>query len=165
MKAYSTSAEGLDVIYLACNQNPGAVKSLSGGHHHGNGYRSANPQSAEQLVTKICAIILQVCDENFFLLPQLNNAGDQGGRCGESSPGSCAPGAVRCRSPASDALGSPGSVLGRLPLGVQRASVLGTRASARIRPSIHYPFFQRRCCRPANRLGAWGSRVAPTRPQ
>lgn len=51
-KAYSTSAEILDVIYLACNQNPGVVKRLSSGHHHGNGYSSAKPQPTEQLVTK-----------------------------------------------------------------------------------------------------------------
>lgn len=82
MKAYGTSAEVLDVIYLACNQTPGAVKSLSSAHHHGTGYNSANPQSTEQLITKIRAITVQICDENFFLFPLRNKAGDQGGRCG-----------------------------------------------------------------------------------
>lgn len=75
----------------------------------------------------------------------------------------------RCRPVPESRLGGAGgsrlTVLRRLPLGVQGASVLGTRARARSRPSVHHPSFQRRCRRPANQRGAWGSRVSPTRPR
>lgn len=52
--------EVLNVIYFASNQNTGVVRNLRGVHHDGNGYSSVTPQSAEQLVTEVSAITVQI---------------------------------------------------------------------------------------------------------
>lgn len=165
VKAYSTSAEVLDVIYLACNQNPGGVKRLSRGHHHGNGYSSAKPQPTEQLGTKSAPSLFRSAMKTFS---SFRSAITQETKAaGAASPHLAAALQVPSRAgvPPRTGRGSRLTVLRRLPLGVQGASVLGTRARARSRPSLHRPSFQRRCCRPANQRGAWGSRVSPTRPR